>query len=77
MFKVGDRVICSGIQDDLNIDGKIGIIYIVGGNEAIFQIKFDEKFSDRLHGVDKRCWNVNIERIQHYNDKRLENLMLD
>ena len=77
MFKVGDRVICSGEVDDLDISDRIGTIIHISSGEISFKIKFDERFDGRLHGEDGMCWNVNKRNIKHYISKTLEGLMLD
>ena len=71
-FKVGDRVICEGIQDGLNIDGYTGIISWVGQfkHENLYTVNFDEEFSNRLD--EENSWNVTEKQIRIYDDKEEE-----
>jgi hypothetical protein len=71
-FKIGDKVICSGIQDDLNINDQVGMISWRGytGTRYIYTINFEKKFSTQFDYDNS--WNVEENKIRIYNIKEEE-----
>jgi len=68
-FKVGDRVIGTGISYSLNIEGYVGTVRSVDSDYDSILVYFDEEFDDSLHSFDNRCWYVGSEEIELYFDE--------
>lgn len=71
-FKIGDRVICSGIEDGLNIDDCVGTIsWVCSYNESfIYTVNFEKSFSTQLD--EENSWNVDEKKLRIYDAKEEE-----
>lgn len=62
MFKVNERCVCNGVISRLIIKEETGTIIKIGTCDK-YLVRFDERFSGRLHGEDNRCWWVDSKEI--------------
>jgi len=80
-FKIGDRIIGNGIQNELDITGHKGVIislvHFYGG--CLANIRFDKAFDNRLHGKNYFVVDVNRVILDLNEDelKKREKLRLD
>ena len=64
-FRRGDRVICEGIQDKVDVTDCIGIVHREGVDSC--HIKFDEKLSNGA-----RFWYIDNDKMRLYTDEEYE-----
>lgn len=77
IFKIGDRVICNGIYQNINYNNNIGTVISFYTHQHLNEIliKFDERSSNYLHGGDNaedptfRSSYVKYELVKHYEDE--------
>lgn len=67
-FKVGDRVVGTGVYSGINIKGLVGTVITM--NSASYGIEFDEEKSEFHSCLGKgkayHCWNVAEDKIELY-----------
>ena len=68
-YSVGDIVVCTGVYDKLDIDGRVGKIVGFLHDDKVL-VEFNERFSPSLHkgnatvqGKRNSCWFVPFDRI--------------